>query len=222
MRFVRAEVQEGGIGMNERPFHPADADWHATNDWNEQKAAHLGVGTVDLDRPHYNPVYTFYERILGSVVTNELEQFVFLYNRKVKSLLLKHGIPPWAPARRLLAATTCLESMRDSGQEISKFSLLSTAEEKAISYLMGRWQPHLPILWCRIPSLQLLLFGGVAKDQFVAVDVIDTLNDVRWMAHYNYPEDEYGKLPWLEKQTERKREGGSLDLFLSPTAPGLT
>jgi hypothetical protein len=118
------------------------------------------------------------------------------YNRTVAWLVEKYGVPDWAPVRRLPTAASLLGFLTGSGVPFVAYSAASPSEQSIADFVLSYWKGCVPALWVRLEQVSLLVWGGEFSDGVGRVDVIDTLEEVRWMAVYRFPREEYVVLPW--------------------------
>jgi hypothetical protein len=174
----------------------------AIHDWHARRVRHLAVGTPDIDVPTYDRTRNlFYRGGFGCAISPAEELYCQEYNRTVAWLIEKYGVPDWAPVRRLPTAVSLLESLKSAGLPFESYSAETVAEKNLVDFVLYYWQCRLPASWIRLRQSSLLVWGGDVSDDVGRIDVIDTLDEVRWMAVYQLPREEYGSLPWESGRT---------------------
>jgi hypothetical protein len=191
-------------------FSPGDGRAQAIRDWDARQARILAVGTPPSDVPMYDRTRNlFYSGGFGCPLSSAEELYCREYNRTVGWLLEKYGVPDWAPVKRLPTAVALLEQLKKAGDSFSTYSAGSPEETSVLEFVLYYWKNRRPVLWTRLQQSCLLVCGGNVTDQLGRVDVIDSSNDVKWMAFYQYPREEYPVLPWdISGQPEEAQQPG--------------
>jgi hypothetical protein len=178
-------------------FTPDNAREQALRDWQSQSVVNLVVGTIDISLPRYHWGELFCTESVSCDWSEEAELFCRTYNLTIRSLLKKHGIPSWAPAKRLPDAVFCLNMLHKEGLPFAGHRPVSKQEESAANRILFHWGSERPVIYARLAS-SLLVWGGSLSDQSGRVDVLDLLNHPQWLAFYTYPRAEFSQLPWDE------------------------
>lgn len=178
-------------------FTPDNAREQALRDWQSQSVVNLVVGTIDISLPRYHWGELFCTESVSCDWSEEAELFCRTYNLTIRSLLKKHGIPSWAPAKRLPDAVSCLNILHKEGLPFSGYRPVSKQEESADNRILFHWGSERPVIYARLAS-SLLIWGGSLSDQSGRVDVLDLLNHPQWLAFYTYPRADFSQLPWDE------------------------
>jgi hypothetical protein len=173
-----------------------EASARALRDWQKQTVRVLVVGTIRSSVPRLDWGNLFYTETLGCEYSDEADAYSRTYNRTVRSLLAKHGIPSWCPVKRLPNAGSCLELCAARSSLFALYQPHSEEEEKLYRRLLHSWGVSRPLIWCAIPQQGILLWGGNISEKLGRIDIIDIQPEAIWMAMYQYPREEYPTLPW--------------------------
>ncbi len=174
----------------------AQASQQALLDWENQSALHLVNGTIGFELPRYHWGQIFYTQSIAEELSPQTELYCRTYNLTIHSLLKKHGVPAWAPVKRLPDAMGCLTRIAQQSLPYPEYRPASPQEEEARDRILSRWGSSRPLVWSRLHDSALLLFGGDLADRSGRIDVLDYLKGGCWMAFYLYPRVEFPSFPW--------------------------
>jgi hypothetical protein len=177
-------------------FTPEKAREQALHDWQSRSVKNMVVGTIDIAAPTFHWGGIFYTESLGCDYSDDAELFCRTYNLTIRYLLRKYGVPSWAPVKRLPGASSCLATLANEPLPFSAYRPASSREESVVQRVLFHWGPARPLVYSRLPSAALLLLGGILADQSGRVDVLDVLNEEKWLAFYHCPRVEFPRLPW--------------------------
>lgn len=175
-------------------FTPENAREQALRDWESQSAMNMVVGTIDISLPRYHWGELFCTESISCDWSEEAELFCRTYNSTIRLLLKKHGIPSWAPAKRLPDAISCLNILRNESLLFSEYQPGSQQEESVANRILFYWGAGRPTVYSKSAS-GLVLWGGTLADHSGRIDVLDILHAPQWLAFYTYPQTEVRQLP---------------------------
>lgn len=187
MRFLERVFE--GLWMN-------DAIEKANSDWNSQCAWHLANGLAGADQPRLTEASPFYVKGLSEYPG---EEFASTYNSRIKELLMKHGVPSWAPEQRVPDRKTALGQIVDFGQGIDEYVALSKSERTFFRLSKFWWNENGPHLGCRDEARGFLFLVGEENSRCGSILVYDY--QVSALARrYEYLRKHAPSFPFLSKE----------------------
>ena len=185
----------------------------ARKDWENEMARRLVIGLLARDEPLYDSESGLYCASLGCVSTDETEKYCAAYNAEVDRLIARHGLPPWAPARRIPSrreaievlvgsppASTALDQLHlDNPRRAALNDMFRSLEERRDTH---RWRPAVAAL---IDARALLIVGGDNGTRAGLITVFD-MGFGRWMETFHLRRRHAPAFPWDRvREAEMKR-----------------
>ena len=164
----------------------------AEADWQQRKACSLVWGELRhpqalLDKKTGLYLSFFERRGAGD------EAFVEAYNTRIGELLTEHGLPDWAPGRRLPDRQDLLRLMEQAKPRID-YQHKSIREKRLVEIVEKAWAQQ-PQWHVRVEDRGLLLLGGDVNSECGRIDVVDVEMD-HWMASEEYLRRHVAQFPW--------------------------
>jgi hypothetical protein len=119
--------------------------------------------------------------------------FCRAYNRAIDRLIARHGLPEWAPGRRVPDRHEALKLL-ESGKPFARYRPSSTDERSQVEWVCLS-RRYTPLAWARCKSRRLLLIGGDLSTRTGRIDIIDLMEHF-WMEGYDFRRQYYPALPW--------------------------
>jgi len=149
-------------------------------DWKEEKVVHLAEGLSSGYGPTLMLESGFYLSILCKPPS---ARYIEEYNHEVQKLTRLHGLPPWAPIKRLPTRDDVLVAMR-SAFRFDHYKPTGFKEIRLLESLTKHFSQDVS-LWSRIEEREVLLveFSHGAQNR---VEILD-YREFGWMATYHFP-----------------------------------
>ena len=166
----------------------------ALTDWRNRSPVCWVCGRLDPNKPALAEGRIFYPSFCF-IQTSEDDEFYNTYNLTISKLIEQHGIPDWAPIKRIPERVAVLEILTEASHSLLTLEYNSIREKNLVSSVLSKWKGGHPIVWSRLPDESLLLLGGNITEKAGRVDVLDTKN-LRWLSTFEFLRKHQPNLPW--------------------------
>jgi len=156
----------------------------------------LGIGTPMLSG-------NFYLSSVGCCPDADLLAFKNEYNLAMLDLVQRHGVPDWAPGRRVLDRRAALSVLRETTSRFDEETspdIARQAESTTFSIRRCHLSKKGPWVkgWCHLVDKEVLLVAGDLSSQRGFVEVLDWSAATHGflMARHQYDRKKNRSLPW--------------------------
>jgi hypothetical protein len=152
-------------------------------DWEQSESRHMSVGTIDINSPLLRPMNLFYTGGVANY-TETSAAFYTEYNRLLKWMVEKYGVPEWAPILRVPNLSYCIRMLNTAQDINSVISVSDVFNSDAYLLSVSFWDNPISINHVYDENRNVLLSSCVQHDNSTRIEVIDLLRQPIWMASY--------------------------------------
>ena len=166
----------------------------ALEDWQRHRA-HVTTFGLLTDSPHLDRETGLYVVTSGCMVDHLSDARDNAYDATIRELVAGHGIPDWAPGRRIPSKREALGALRVA-DPIASFDGIPFAYRGITHTIFGTWSDG-PTVWRAWPEKRLLLFAGDESKRRGRIDAVD-LASGGWLTTLKLDRSRLGPFPWDE------------------------
>lgn len=165
----------------------------AIRDWSAGQASLLIHGDPPPDRPQLSQK-GLYVRVWDEPNSLAAIEHCRSYNHAIDALIEAHGLPEWAPVKRLPGREGVLRMLTLRTTAFCYFEPESVRETRLVRVVSSTWGT-MPKVIRHDPDRSLLLLAGDISAGASRIDVLD-VKEGRWMARYEFLRKHTPHMPW--------------------------
>ncbi len=166
----------------------------ALDDWEHRRAAVHSIG-LPIEGAHVDGETGLYVVSSGCIIDGLEMASSKAYDATIRHLVARHGIPEWAPIRRIPTKAEALGALA-LADPIASYDGVPF-RHRGITYTIFEDRTMSPSLWRAWPEKRVLLFAGDESATEGRVDVVDVACG-RWLATLRLDRRQLGPFPWDE------------------------